>query len=108
MVNFDALVIGPLMSKFGESVTYAPKSGASLTIDAIFDNGYHKEEMFSDGSVGVTEVEPFLGVQLSQLATTPAQNDTLTIVITGVTYVVKEVRLDGRGAARLMLNKIST
>jgi hypothetical protein len=44
-------------------------------------------------------------VQLSQfLFYIPQQGDTLTIARTGETFIVKEVRDDGHGAAQLLLN----
>ena len=38
----------------------------------------------------------------------PVQNDTLSIGSVGATYVVREVRLDGHGYAKLMLNFVSS
>ena len=108
MVNFDALVIGPLQNIFGEPVQYFPGAGSSFAITGVFDKSYQKEAIFEDGSVGVTTEAPVLGVQLTQFSVAPVQNDRLSIPSVNTTYVVREVRLDGHGGARLLLNKVSS
>lgn len=105
-VNWDAVVIGPLMGVFGESVTYTPRGGAALQITGVFDDAYLKEVMFEDATSGVTTVSAVLGVQLAQFAAPPAQNDSLTVASNGATYLVREVRTDSRGGAKLMLTKV--
>lgn len=107
MIDWDAEVIGPLMGVFGEPVTYLPASGGQITITGIFDDAFLKEVMFEDASTGVTEISAVLGVQISQFPAAPAQNDRLTIVRTGATFVVREARLDGHGAAKLLLSRVS-
>ena len=109
-VNWDALVIGPSQAIFGEKekISYFPQAGSELQITGIFDRGYHKENFFGDGSVGVTTVSPSLGIQLSQFSSVPVQNDRLFIVSTNTMYTVREVRIDGHGGARLLLNKVSS
>jgi hypothetical protein len=105
-IDWNAVVIGPLMGVFGESVTYTPRGGAAFQITGVFDDAYLKEVMFEDATSGVTTVSAVLGVQLSQFSATPAQNDSLTIASTGATYLVREVRTDSRGGAKLMLSKV--
>lgn len=107
-IDWNATVIGPLMSVFGESVTYTPLGGAAFQITGVFDDAYLKEVMFEDASSGVTTVSAVLGVQLSQFANMPAQNDSLLIASTGATYIVREVRTDSRGGAKLMLSKAAS
>lgn len=107
MVNWDAVVIGPLVGVFGEPVTYNPVSGGSISITGVFDDAYLKEVMFEDATTGVTEVKAVLGVQLSQFPTPPTQNGRLTVPRTGASYVVREVRLDSHGGAKLMLSRTS-
>jgi len=109
-VNWDALVIGPLQSIFAEAekISYFPQTGNPLQITGVFDKGYHKDKIFDDGSVGVTTESPTLGIQLSQFPNLPLQNDRLSIVSVNTTYVVREVRLDGHGGARLLLNRVSS
>ncbi|WP_321944613.1 head-tail joining protein [Burkholderia cenocepacia] len=107
-IDWNAEVIGPLMGVFGEPITYRPLSGGSLSITGVFDNAYLKEVMFEDASSGVTEVSAVLGVQLSQFPAPPVQNDQLSIPSVNSTYVVRQVRPDSRGAAKLLLNKVSS
>lgn len=108
MIDWDAEVLGPLMGVFGEPVQYRPHTGAPLTISGVFDDAYQKEMLFSDASVEITTVQAVLGVQLSQFKVLPAQNDQLTVESTGASYVVKDVRVDGRGGAKLILSKMGT
>jgi hypothetical protein len=107
MIDWDSVVIGPLMGVFAEPVTYLPLAGGSLSVTGVFDDAYQKEVMFEDASTGVTEVSASIGVQLSQFPSPPVQNDKLTIVRTGTTYIVKQSRVDSRGGARLLLTRSS-
>jgi hypothetical protein len=107
-VDWDALVIGPTVGIFGEPVTYMPAAGgAPLNITGVFDDAYLKEVMFEDATTGVTTVSAVLGVQLSQFQSTPVQNDSLLVPRTGATYLVREVRVDSHGGAKLLLTKSS-
>lgn len=107
-VNWDKTVIGPLMGVFGEVVTYRPYAGGSYSVTGIFDDAYLKEVMFEDASQGVTDVSAVLGVQLSQFPSLPAQSDQLFVASINTTFVVREVRTDSRGGAKLMLSKVSS
>jgi hypothetical protein len=107
-VNWNAEVIGPLMGVFGEPVTYRPLAGGSLQITGVFDDAYLKEVMFEDASSGVTTVSAVLGVQLSQFPSIPVQNDQLSVASVNTTFLVREVRVDSRGGAKLMLSKVSS
>jgi hypothetical protein len=103
MVDWDAILIGPVDGIFGEPATYFPATGGSWAITGIFDEAY--VEVALAGGMGVTSARPVIGVQLSQfLFYIPQQGDTLTIARTGETFIVKEVRDDGHGAAQLLLN----
>ncbi|WP_087688045.1 hypothetical protein [Pandoraea sp. PE-S2R-1] len=105
-INWGAEVLGPLMGVFGEPVQYRPRVGNALTIDGVFDDAYQKEMLFSDASSEITTVQAVLGVQLSQFGVPPAQNDQLTVVRTGGAYVVKDVRVDSHGGAKLILSRM--
>jgi hypothetical protein len=113
-VDWDTLVIGPTIACFGEPVSYQA-ANATFPIMGVFDEAFKEltplgagEVTFSDVSLGslVTTERPVLGVQLSQfpLASPPTQADLL--VARGACYIVKEVRLDGHGGAKLLLNQI--
>ncbi len=105
MVNWDALVLGPVVAQFGEPVTYSIGAQAPVPITGVFDEQYTEVDL-ADGQP-VTSAMPVLGVQLSQFPAPPQQGDTLFIQRTAETFVVKEVRPDGHGAAKLMLNLAS-
>ncbi len=107
-ISWDKMVLGPLMGVFGEAVTYKPAAGGSYAISGVFDDAYLKEVMFEDASQGVTEVSAVLGVQLSQFTATPVQNDQLSVASVNTTYVVREVRPDSHGGAKLMLSRVSS
>jgi len=112
-VDWDALVIGPLHDVFAEPATYTPFVGGSFPITVVFDDAYLKEVMFEDASSGVTEVSACVGVRLSEFLSDPVQNDQVFIPANplkrraAATYVVRQPRTDSRGAARLLLSKIS-
>jgi hypothetical protein len=106
MIDWDAVVIGPLMKVFGEPATYTPPGGTAFPITGIFDDAYLREMLLEDGSTGTNTVSAVLGVQLSQFSTPPAQNGSLMVNSTGATYLVREVRPDSRGGAKLMLSKV--
>ncbi|TCK39651.1 hypothetical protein B0G84_4991 [Paraburkholderia sp. BL8N3] len=108
MIDWSAEVLGPLMGVFGETVTYKPFTGGAYPITGIFDNAYLKEVMFEDASSGVTEIHAVLGVQLSQFTAKPVQNDQLSVASVDTTYVVREVRPDSHGGAKLILSKVSS
>lgn len=104
-IDWDAVVIGPLQGVFGQPVTYTPRGGTAFQVSGVFDDAYLKEVMYEDGSMGTNTVSAVLGVRLFEFAAMPAQNDSLTIVSSGVTYLVRDVRPDSRGGAKLMLSK---
>lgn len=107
-IDWNSVVIGPLHGVFAEPVTYMPYAGGSFAITGVFDDAYLKEVMFEDASSGVTEVSAVLGVQLSQFSSPPVQNDQLSVPSVSSTYVVRQVRPDSRGAAKLLLSKVSS
>src|SRR6516164_2893182 len=101
MIDWDKTVLGPLMGVFGEAVTYRPYAGAPYSITGVFDDAYLKEVMFEDASQGVTDVSAVLGVRLSQFASPPLQNDQLSVASVNTTFIVREVRPDSHGGAKL-------
>ena len=105
MINLDKNVLGPLMSVFGEPVTYIPAIGIPFGISGVFDEAYHEVDLAS--GIGITTDMPVLGVQLSMFPAQPRQGDQITVTRLGATFVVKEVRPDGHGWAKLMLNYLS-
>jgi hypothetical protein len=114
-VDWDTLLIGPTVACFGVPVTYTTPA-LTFPIVGVFDEAYKElvviaardSHSFSDEMLGsaITAERPVLGVQLSQFppGNDPAQSDTL--VVRGALYIVKEVRPDGHGWARLLLNEL--
>src|SRR3569623_1562306 len=110
MIDWDKVVTGPVMSVFGEPALFTPVAGSAFTIHCTFHEAYKGVE-FADG-MAVTSASPAIGVQLSEFPSEPAQRDQVAITATslhgGGTYVVKEVRPNGIGAALLLLNYVGS
>jgi len=106
-VNWDAMVLGPLMGVFGEPATYLPAAGGSYLITGVFDEAYRELELI-DGASAITTELPVLGVRLAAFPVPPVQNDRVSVASVNTTYVVREVRPDGHGYAKLMLNFVSS
>lgn len=102
-VDWDKTVIGPLMGVFGQPATYQPPGGVAFDVSVVYDEAYQELSALDDGS-DLTIQTPVAGVQLSEFSVAPEQGGTLTIIDTGEIFLVKQVRPDGRGGAKLMLN----
>lgn len=102
-INWDATVIGPLMGIFGVPATYQPPGGVPFDVSVIYDEAYQELASLDDGS-DLTIETPVAGIQLSAFQVQPEQGGRLTITGTGETFLVKQVRPDSRGGAKLMLN----
>jgi len=108
--DIDALILAPCVTAFGEVAqgfelaTYTPVEGEAFQIDGIFDRAYREIDPLT--MLPITSAMPVIGVRVSQFpaGVEPSQGDLITI--RGVFYVVREVRADGHGAAKLMLNTI--
>lgn len=106
-VDWDSNVLQPLEGVFGEAVNYKTAAGVAVPgIVGVFDAAYHDVDL-SD-PLGTTTAMPVLGVRMSQFANPPVQDDTVQIPSVNTTYVVREVRNDGHGSAKLMLGKVSS
>jgi hypothetical protein len=120
VIDWDDLVVGATVAIFGDGTDANPRpfryvSAAGVQwIDGVFDDQYlamtplgHgglESEMLSLGAPGViTTSTPVLGVQLSQFRRPPEQG--AIVEIRGTTYAVREVRSDGHGWAKLLLNE---
>ncbi len=102
-VDWDTAVLAPLEGVFGEPATYMPAAGGSFPIVGVFDEAY-RDITLIDTAIGNTTEMPVLGVRLAQFTTLPLQNDVVQIASVNTTYRVREVRLDGHGWAKLLLN----
>ncbi len=113
MIDWDSLVLAPLQQIFGDAppasgqgaFIYTSKGGPrTFGIGGIFDEAYREVDLVS--GTAATTVMPVLGVRLVEFPTPPLQDDTLVRVLTGESYIVKEVRPDSHGWAKLMLNQV--
>lgn len=96
------------MGVFAEPVEFRPVVGTPINTSGVFDRAYTRDVALEDGSIGVTTESPTLGVRLSDFPNPPKQNDRVFIPSAGVTFIVREVRVDGHGGARFLLNKVAT
>lgn len=104
-IDWDKAVLSPVMTVFGESMQYSPASGASYSISGVFDEAY--KEVDPLGGTGLTSDQPVLGVRSAQFLLPPKRGDQITRLANGYVYQVKEVRPDGHGWLKLMLNEVS-
>jgi hypothetical protein len=111
-VDWDAVVLGPVMGVFGEDEivglpNYRPVNGVPFDLaDAVFDEAYMSLDPNDDGPA-INTVSPVLGVRLALFPSPPIQGDQVYIPRVGQTFKVKDVRPDGHGSAKLMLNFVS-
>lgn len=106
--DFEGHILAPLFEQFAESITYTHAGGETLAISGIFDEAY-RELIPQGGVLAYTTERPVCGVRLAEFGNAPPQQaDTVTVNRTGSVYEVQEVRLDGHGAAKLMLNWIAS
>jgi hypothetical protein len=105
-VDWDAMVLGPTIEVFGEDQDKRPIYTASdalpVEIDGVFDEAYREVDLVDTGT-GANTVMPVLGVRLVQFVRPPRQGELITVPKVGKTYVIKDVRPDGHGWAKLML-----
>ncbi len=112
-VDWDKAVLGPLVKVFGEGqgddedppIMFYPDGGRPYAIDGVFDAAYLDIHLI-DTSVGTNTVMPVLGVCLSIFEVAPIADDQVFIRSTGNMYLIKEVRPDSHGWAKLMLGKM--
>ncbi|MEA9997055.1 hypothetical protein QN383_21750 [Pseudomonas sp. AA4] len=110
-MDWDGLVLAPLAEIFGEGlqagghIMFHPYGGTAYAIDGVFDAAYRDVHLIDTG-IDANAVQPALGVRLVIFATPPAPDDQVFIPSTGNTYLIKEVRPDSHGWAKLMLGKM--
>lgn len=107
MIDWNAIVLAPVMGVFGEQVLYQPAVGTPFGINhAVFDDGFTEVDPL--GSPGVLSAKPVLGVKLSEFPfgfdAKEAQGDRFTVARTGVTYIVRSGEPDSHGHALLRAN----
>jgi hypothetical protein len=105
MIDWDSLVLGPLQGVFGQPVTHLPAVGDPQAGSGIFDEAYREVDLA--GGMAVTTESPVLGIRTSEFPVLPKQGDQLIVQSVGKTFVIREVQVDGHGAAKLLLNEAS-
>ncbi|MTK12701.1 MAG: hypothetical protein F8N39_11630 [Clostridiaceae bacterium] len=106
-INWDQMVLSPVMSVFGESATYLPAVGSPFAVTGVFDEAYRELELVDDMAAISTSM-PVFGARLAEFPGPPKQGDKVFIQSVNATFVVREVRPDGHGGAKLMLNFASS
>ena|SRR5579872_1595577 len=108
-LSYDQLLLGPCVTAFGEVAqgfpmpVCTPATGLEYSLDGIFDDAYRAED--ENSALSVVSVQPRLGVRLSDFpaGVKPEQKDIWCI--RGKRYVVREVRVDGKGEAGLLFTR---
>lgn len=103
MIDWDTAVLGPLQGVFGEPITYLPALGDPVPATGIFDEAYREVDLA--GGMSVTTEHPVLGIRTSDFPVLPRQGDQIVVPSRSKTYVIREVQIDGQGAAKLLLNE---
>jgi hypothetical protein len=101
-IDWDKVLLGPVINVFGEGVLYTPQAGASFDVTLVYDEA--NKDLDLAGGTGVNTSNPLASGRLSDFLTQPQQGDMLMIKRTGESFVVKDVETDGHGAVKLMLN----
>ena len=109
-IDWNQHVLQPVNNVFGEPGTYSAAEGGSFAINGVFDQAY-TEVIITDDSAPINSVMPVFGVCLADFpawCATPKKNDKLYVNSVKLTYIVRDVRPDGHGHAKLMLGKTGT
>ncbi|KUR80762.1 hypothetical protein [Novosphingobium sp. FSW06-99] len=102
-IDWDSLLLGPVMGVFGEAISYVPRGGAPIAIaDAVFDEESADIAIGEDAQMS-TQRKPICGIRIGALGQAASQGDTILRLGTGVAYIVKDVIPDGHGHAKLVL-----
>lgn len=89
-----------LLADFGETALYTPIGGTQTSIVGIFDNAY--EAVDAGGTVPVAVTQPHFTCRTADVA---SAQDGDSIVIRGVTYIIRVVMGDGTGITDLILEE---
>lgn len=105
-VDWDELVLAATFAVFGEDVqpTYTPAAtGVGFLIDGVFDRPFKGLVLEADGEPGFATRKPCIGIRLAQFPADPVKGDKLFVPSVPETYLVSDVRPDGKGWALLEL-----
>ena len=108
-IDWDALVLAPLHTAFGETISYqSSRTGLGLFFtltDAVFDRGY--VQVGTDaGGVPVTAWSTFVGIRLASCPAgfTPLDGDRITA--RGAIWQIVDEQPDGKGNIMLVLASV--
>lgn len=106
-VDWDTNVLQPLEQEFAEPVNYTTAAGVViLGILGVFDSACRDVDL--NDPLGTVTLMPVLGVRTALFSQDPVPNDIVQVPSVNTTYVVREVRKDGHGWAKLLLGKQSS
>jgi hypothetical protein len=105
-VDWDALVLAPLHTAFGEAVSYQPATAAAFALtDAVIDRAY--VQVGTDaGGVPVTAWRTIVGIRLASCPSGFAPGDEDQITAHGSTWRVVDEQPDGKGNVVLILGSL--
>lgn len=107
-IDWDALVLAPVHTAFGETIAYQPSNGTSAftLTDAVFDRSYIQVGT-DGGGVPVTAWSTFVGIRLAScpVGFVPADGDTVTW--NASVFRVVDQQPDGKGNTMLVLGILS-
>jgi len=107
MIDWDSIVINPLVGVFGQS-GFLTQAGQTYPLSGIFDEVYTNIDVV-DG-MPVTTKMPCFSISLTEIVVIPKQKSKLFIPasfgapLNNTNYIIREVQNDGHGWCRLLLN----
>ena len=111
-VDWDKAVLAPAVAVFGEGmqkngpIMFYPDGGTAYAIDGVFDAAYRDINLV-DALVDANTTQPVLGVRLAIFPVAPIPDDQVYIPSTGKMFLIKDVRPDSHGWAKLMLSAMT-
>lgn len=103
-IDWDKMLLAPVVGVFGEAVIYTPAGGVPFQFTGVYDEA--NKDLNLAGGMGVNTSIPIVSGRMAQFPTPPLQGDQLLIVRTGDLFVVKDIDADGHGSVKLELNYI--
>lgn len=104
-MNFASLLTqtdSAVRAILGDEVTYAPSSGAPVTVTGIFDSAY---VLVDAGQAGLSSSGPAVFLSLADLPSDPMEDLGAMVTEGGISYVIREAAPDGKGGVLLHLHK---
>lgn len=107
-VDWDSLVLSPVMATFGEACTLSPATGGTpISFTGVYDEGFRRAVEvpgdFGLHQVHISSSAPILGCRAANFPTPPRQGDMVSV--RGRSFAIAEVRPDSHGGLHLVLNE---